>query len=165
MVSLKNVLVATDFGEASEVALQYGRQLARLFGATLNVLHVVDDLGARVTGFPEYASSLDRLQVETEKAARMKADRLLSDEDRQQLRAQAVVVTSLTPVHAILSYARDIQADLIIIGTHGRGAVAHLVMGSVAERVVRGAPCPVLTVHYPEREFVLPDALQTVATA
>ena len=55
--------------------------------------------------------------------------------------------------------------NLIIIGTHGRGAVAHLLMGSVAERVVRTAPCPVLTVRHPEHEFVVPDALTTTAHA
>ena len=54
--------------------------------------------------------------------------------------------------------------DLIIAGTQGRGGVAHLLMGSVAERVVRTAPCPVLTVRHPEHEFVIPDAL-TVANA
>jgi nucleotide-binding universal stress UspA family protein len=55
--------------------------------------------------------------------------------------------------------------DIIILGTHGRGALAQLFVGSVAERVVRTAPCPVLTVRHPEHEFVLPDALQTVARA
>jgi len=54
---------------------------------------------------------------------------------------------------------------LIVMGTHGRGAVSHLLMGSVAERVVRTAGCPVLTVHHPEREFIQPDALVRVARA
>jgi nucleotide-binding universal stress UspA family protein len=55
--------------------------------------------------------------------------------------------------------------DLIVTSTNGRGAVAHLLMGSVAERLVRTAPCPVLTVRHPEREFVTPDALAAVARA
>jgi nucleotide-binding universal stress UspA family protein len=165
MIKLEHVLVATDFSEPSGAALTYGRELARQFGATLHVLHVVDDIGARAPGFPELAGNLGQLQVEAETTARMKANSLLSDEDRDKLRARAVVVTSLNPAHAILSYARDERVSLIVIGTHGRGAVARFVMGSVAERVVRGAPCPVLTVHTPEREFVRPDALQTVEHA
>jgi nucleotide-binding universal stress UspA family protein len=65
----------------------------------------------------------------------------------------------------IVGYAKENDVDLIIMGTHGRGAIAHLLMGSVAERVVRTAPCPVLTVRHPEHEFVLPDALAAVAKA
>ena len=69
------------------------------------------------------------------------------------------MVTAISPAAAIVDYARREQIDLIVMGTHGRGGVAHLLMGSVAERVVRTAPCPVLTVRHPEHEFVLPDAL------
>ena len=69
------------------------------------------------------------------------------------------------PAHAITEYAKEAAVDLIVLGTHGRGAVAHLLMGSVAERVVRTAPCPVLTVRHPEHEFVLPDALVAFAGA
>jgi universal stress protein A len=59
----------------------------------------------------------------------------------------------------------NIRIDLIVMGTHGRGALAHVVLGSVAERVVRLAPCPVLTVRNPEHEFVRPDALTVAARA
>ena len=65
----------------------------------------------------------------------------------------------------IVEYARNHGVNLIVMGTHGRGAVAHLLLGSVAERVVRLAPCPVLTVRHPEHEFVQPDTLATVAHA
>ena len=65
----------------------------------------------------------------------------------------------------IADYAEESDVDLIVMGTHGRGLLAHVFMGSVAERVVRIAPCPVLTVRNPEHEFVFPDALQTVAAA
>ena len=64
-----------------------------------------------------------------------------------------------------MQYAHDNDIDLIVMGTHGRGPLAHLVMGSVAERVVRTASCPVLTVRHPEHEFVWPDTLTTVAHA
>jgi len=67
MIVLKNILIATDFGEAAGVALTYARELARTFGSTLHVLHVIDDLGARIGGFPEYAASLgvERSRIET----------------------------------------------------------------------------------------------------
>lgn len=166
MISLKRVLVATDFSEPSTAALAYGRELARTFGATLTVIHVVEDLAAAlmdVPMFPEFG----RLQMEAEASARTRVNDLLSEEDRQALHATALALTAPSPASAIASYARDAmpRVGIIIMGTHGRGGMAHLVMGSVAERVVRMAPCPVLTVRHPQYEFVWPDALQTVVRA
>ncbi len=167
MIALKQILVATDFSEPSNAALAYGRELARNFGATLHVLNVVDDLGSRLaTNGPVYFD-LGQLQSEVEASALAQLNALLSDEDRRVLHAKAVVLTSPSPAHAITSYARDTmpRIDMIVMGTHGRGGMAHVLMGSVAERVVRTAPCPVLAVRQPEHEFVLPDALQRVAHA
>ena len=76
-----------------------------------------------------------------------------------------VVLVSTAPAAAIVNHARESGTDLIVIGTRGRGGIAHLVMGSVAERVVQTAPCPVLTVRHPEHEFVLADALVAIAKA
>ena len=70
MIVLKNILVATDFGDAAEVALTYGRELARNFGATLHVVHVVDDLASRMVGYPDYGPNLVRLQSEVVASAR-----------------------------------------------------------------------------------------------
>ena len=158
MIALKNILVATDFGEAADAALAYGRELARTFGATLHVLHVADDVYVRLGG-DAYVGVLPELQQDIEAAARQQLDALLVDNDPVPLPARRSVVTSSAPAAAIVDYARDADIDLIVVGTHGRGAVAHLLMGSVAERVVRTAPCPVLTVRHPEHEFVMPDAL------
>jgi nucleotide-binding universal stress UspA family protein len=165
MILLKNILVATDFSEPSDAALAYGRELARTFSAQLVVLNVTDNIMARAYGGDGFVFSDPLLQQDVEAAARKQADALLSDEDRDQLRAKALVLTSNTPAFAIVDYARANNVDLIVMGTHGRGAVAQLLMGSVAERVVRTAPCPVLTVRHPEHEFVLPDALVAVAKA
>jgi nucleotide-binding universal stress UspA family protein len=68
-----------------------------------------------------------------------------------------------TPAAEIAKYAKLAAIDVTILGTHGRSGVSHVLMGSVAEKVVRIAPCPVLTVRHPEHEFIAPDALQTVA--
>jgi nucleotide-binding universal stress UspA family protein len=162
MIALKKVLVATDFAPASESALRYGRALAGGFGAALHVLHVVDNIFVRAAEGYGYASIPPQVQQELERAGSMQTEALLDDEDRRELHAVAATVTSNSPADAIVAYARDHGVDLIVMGTHGRGALAHLLLGNVAERVVRMAPCPVLTVRNPEHEFVLPDALVAV---
>jgi nucleotide-binding universal stress UspA family protein len=162
MIRIQNVLVATDFSEPSEAALNYGRELARSFHATLHVVHVTDSIYAQYGG-EAYSVALPELQREIEDSARKELESLLNDDDRRDLRAKPVLITALAKAPAIVDYARQNTIDLIVMGTHGRGAISHMLMGSVAERVVRTAPCPVLTVHHPEREFVLPDALVAVA--
>jgi nucleotide-binding universal stress UspA family protein len=163
MITLKNILVATDFSEPADAALAYGRALARTFNATLHVLHVVGPVSFAVYGAETYAASVPQLQREIEDAARKQLDNLLVDNDERPLPTRRVLITADAPALAIVEHARRECIDLIVTGTHGRGAVAHLLMGSVAERVVRTAPCPVLTVRHPEHEFVLPDALVAVA--
>jgi nucleotide-binding universal stress UspA family protein len=162
MVRLNHIVVATDFSAPSETALNYGRELARTFGATLHVVHVTDNVIARL-GPEYYPVAVPDLQKELEDAAWRRLDALLTAEDREQLHAKPVVLTSAAGALAIVDYARDAAIDLIVMGTHGRGGMSRLIMGSVAERVVRMAPCPVLTVHHPEHEFIAPDALIAVA--
>jgi len=165
MILLKKILVATDFSEPSEAALAYGRELARTFNASLTVLHVVENILARGYGTEGLVFFDHEAQRSIESAAREQVEALVSAEDREQLRAESVLRTSNAPAMAIGDVAKSANIDLIVMGTHGRGGVAHLLLGSVAERVVRTAPCPVLTVRRPEHEFVLPDALVAVARA
>jgi nucleotide-binding universal stress UspA family protein len=160
MIDLKNILVATDFSDASNAALNYGRALARHFDAGLHVVHVVQNLQAQAFG-DGYIAALPELQADLEEAARRGLAALLIDNDEKPLRTTSAVVRSGMPAAAIVEYANTHGIDIIVMGTHGGGALAHLLMGSVAERVVRTAPCPVLTVRHPEHEFVLPDALTT----
>lgn len=166
MITIKNVLVPTDFGEAADTALTYGRALAGRFGANLHVLHVAQNLYLSAFGTEGYgAATVPAFQADLEEAARKQLDDLVIDSDQSGPPTTPVVVRSNSPAFAIIDYAHNNHIDLIIMGTHGRGALAHMVMGSVAERVVRLAPCPVLTVRHPEHEFVWPDALVTVAEA
>ena len=165
MILLKKILVATDFSEPSDNALAYGQDLARTFGAKLVVLHVVDNIAGRAYGPEGFILTEPHLQDDLEAGAFTQLDTVVSAEDRDMLKAETIVLTSNAPAAAITTYAQQSNVDLIVMGTHGRGAVAHLLMGSVAERVVRTAPCPVLTVRRPEHEFVLPDALVAVAKA
>ena len=133
-------------------------------GATLHVLHVADDVYLRLGG-DAYVAVLPDLQRDAERAAQERLDALLIDNDPHPLPVKKVTadVRRAGLRHRRLRESNGI--DLIVVGTHGRGAVAHLLMGSVAERVVRTAPCPVLTVRHPEHEFVGPDALVAVRGA
>ena len=161
MIKISKVLVATDFGEASESALNYGREFARTFGAALHVLHVVDN--PMIWAGPE-AVSIDfaRLQAELEAGAEQALGRLVTAEDRDQLKAVTAIRCGSSPAFEIAAYAKAEGIDLVLMGTHGRGPMGHLLMGSVAEKLVRIAPCPVLTVRHPEHDFIQPDALEVV---
>jgi nucleotide-binding universal stress UspA family protein len=157
MIALKTVLVPTDFSETSDVALRYGKALANAFDASLHVLHVVQEPFAQPWAVEAYGFSLAALQEEWVKEAAARIEKALTAEERAKYRAETKTALG-HPVVEILKYAATNPIDLIVIGTHGRGPLGHMVMGSVAERIVRKAPCPVLTVHHPEREFVVPDA-------
>jgi nucleotide-binding universal stress UspA family protein len=161
MIAIKNVLVATDFGTASETALVYARALAQTFGATLHAIHVVEDIYAYMIGGEGTAMTgiMPRpLKEDLERKAAADLDRFLSDSDRQDLHARTIVNTSSSAALEIVTYAKQANIDIIVIGTHGRGAFSRMLMGSVAEKVVRTAPCPVLTVKHPEHEFVSPES-------
>ncbi len=163
MVILRNILVATDFGAPSIVALAYGRDLARSYQARLHVLHVVEDLVMRYS--PELSYAMPQMQRDLDAAARKDLEAVITDDDRNTLEIVPVLDTATNMADAIVRYAKSQAIDLIITGTHGRGAVRRLLLGSVAERVVRTAPCPVLTVREHEREFIAPDALAVTERA
>jgi nucleotide-binding universal stress UspA family protein len=164
MIGMNNVLVATDFSPESETALVYGRALARTFGGKLHVVHVVENLAtwlpyANVT-LADFAPP--ELQADVERAARNHLEGFVTDEDRRELHATTILRVDNNTARAITDYAREAAIDIIVIGATGRGAVDRLLMGSVADKVIRRAPCPVLAVRHPQREFVAPDALQAV---
>jgi len=148
MIVLNNILVATDFSPASDAALTYGRALAKTFDAKLHLLHVAENFFLRPTAADPYVLKT---------AIGQRLDERLTPEDRTGGKVQAVLETSDHPAATITQYAKAASIDLIVMGTHGRGLIAHLLLGSVAERVVRKAPCPVLTVRHPEHEFILPE--------
>jgi len=162
MILLNSVLVATDFGETSTSALEYGRNLARTFGATLHVLHVAVRV-APMSAAEFDPTNMADLQADITADANRQLNLLLTDNDRRQLQAKAMVLESTSPATAIVDYAKETHVDIIVVGTHGRAGVSHLLMGSVAEHVVRNAPCPVLVVRPNEHEFILPDPV-SVAT-
>jgi nucleotide-binding universal stress UspA family protein len=158
MIVLKNILVPTDFGAPSARALDYGRHFARQFGARLHLLHTVESVmipgGAEVP-----VAAVEQVEKGLDTVARRQMDAAITPDDRASFPVISVVRTAGSAAKDIAEYARSEAIDLIVMGTHGRGVLHHLLMGSVAERVVRWAPCPVLTVRPDERDFVQPDAL------
>jgi nucleotide-binding universal stress UspA family protein len=162
MITLKHILVPTDFSETSEAAAKYGVALARAFNATLHLLHVEPRRDLQI--MVERELVVEKLGDPTatappQNAARELLGRILTEHEEKELRAEYVLRASGLggPYVEIVRYAKERTIDLIVMGTHGRGFVAHMLMGSVAEKVVRKAPCPVLTVRHPEHEFVIPD--------
>lgn len=151
MIALKRILVPTDFSVCSDAAVKYGRALTEAFGATLHLLHVVQDPYTQPWAAEAFPTPLGEMLAQWEDQARQRLATLLPESDR----TGAVIATIVgSPFYEIVRYASEQQIDLIVIGTHGRGPLGHMLLGSVAEKVVRKAPCPVLTVRHPQHEFV-----------
>lgn len=153
METFQRILLATDFSDASASAAEVAVTMAKTFGAGLHVLHVLE------SEIPVMSDSMVYLPPtyfeELENRAAEQLEQVISREDRDKL-SVTLVMRKGSPFVEIVRYARDQKMDLIVQGTHGRGVVAHVLMGNVAEKVVRKAPCPVLTVRHPAHEFVMP---------
>jgi nucleotide-binding universal stress UspA family protein len=151
------VLVPTDFSETAKVAMDYASDLANAFQATLHVMHVLENItptGGWAAG-ERYAPPPAALIEPMEHEVRAELKEVLGTLRPQPAKA-LVVVRAGSPFVEIVRYAREQDIDLIVMGTHGRGPVAHMLLGSVADNVIRKAPCPVLTVRHPAHEFVPP---------
>jgi nucleotide-binding universal stress UspA family protein len=163
MIALQHILVPTDFSEASEAAAKYGVALARAFNARLHLLHVESRHDLEIIVERELVVQKHLRETTAaglpQNVARELLGKILTEREEDELRAEYVLRASGRhgPYLEIVRYAKERNIDLIVMGTHGRGFVAHLLMGSVAENVVRYAPCPVLTVRHPEHEFVIPE--------
>ena len=145
MARITRLLVPTDFSPTSEIALQYAIDIAPA-GASLHVLHVVDEAG-QLAAYPEgMYVDLPALQADLVAEAELQLAALMTRVAPNDLNVTTEAVIG-RPVTRIVGVAKSRNADLIVMGTHGRGALAHLMLGSVAERVVRSAQCPVLTVR------------------
>lgn len=146
MISIRRILVPTDFSDCASPAVRYGAELAEKFGAELVLLHVVPDavlaLPDAVMPTPVPAANLDVLTDSGKQglANLITAEKLEARKPRAEVRIGS-------PAAEVVAAAKDLHTDLICIGTHGRGGLSRVLLGSVAEEVVRHAPCPVLTVR------------------
>jgi len=146
MLPFKNILSPTDFSEHSYKAIKVASELALHFSARLVVLHVVS-LTPLITGEMEPTNfDVRSYQQELEKDARQQLQDVIKKLVSKDVKNFVPMIISGSYSDEILRVAREEKSDLIVIGTRGRTGVAHLVLGSVAERVVQLAPCPVLTI-------------------
>lgn len=152
MISIKRILVPTDFSEPGRIALKYAVEFAVQFGAAVDLMHVVESVPA--SALLSYRP-IDELKASLRAQAEDDMEKLHSEWSEHNFPVRKVVVDG-HPFVEIVRHAKDNQTDLIIMGTHGRGAIAHMMLGSVTEKVIRKAPCPVLTVRDPEHEFIHP---------
>jgi nucleotide-binding universal stress UspA family protein len=149
MTRITRILVPTDFSATADAALEYAFVLAERFGASIQLLHVLDDPfvtdGMAVEAYISEAPALrTALLREAQDRLRHRAT------PRETVPAIDTEVLFGHGARTIAEYAAERNVDLIVMGTHGRTGFAHLLLGSVAEQLVRTAPCPVLTVRHPE---------------
>lgn len=153
MITISRILYPTDFSEYSAHARHYAIELAKKFDATIVALHAVP-LPVSAASY-EIVVDMTSMRDMMEEAAHKRLA-----EEAEQIQAAGVNVETVVRVGTafveIVDVAQAQQVDLIVIATHGWGALKHLLLGSTAERIVRKAPCPVLTVRHPEHEFVHP---------
>jgi nucleotide-binding universal stress UspA family protein len=154
MMPIRRILFPTDFSESAEHAWMFALQFAQDFGADVHVLHVVAP-PPRLT--EAYAMNFEpaKFAAVLTAEAETSLDRLVAGATARNLTFHREVRIGVD-FHEIIDYARTHQIDLIVMATHGRTGLAHALVGSVAEKVVRKASCPVLTVKHPAMKFEMP---------
>lgn len=151
MYQIKNILVPIDFSDYSKSALKYSLEFAKTFKAKLFLIYVVEpqiypaDFTMGQVAVPPIDSDMTQI-------AKNELCQLIDSEIGKEIECEAIIKSG-QPFLEINSTAGDIDADLIIIATHGHTGVEHLLFGSTAEKVVRKAPCPVLTLREPIKGF------------
>lgn len=151
-IGLKKILVPIDFSDHSKKALRYALPFARQFKAQLELMYVVEptiypsDFGFGQVGFPD-------VEKELHEKATLELRELIESNVPKTMKCTAVVSTGI-PFVEITTFAQAEEIDLIIVATHGRTGVEHILFGSTAEKIIRKAPCPVLVVRAEEHDFI-----------
>ncbi|MBI2354078.1 MAG: universal stress protein [Deltaproteobacteria bacterium] len=147
MKPFDKILTAIDFSENSEYAFDYALTLAKRFDAELTVMHVINE-PVDLRGFYVPHISFEQLEKEIEEGASKMMGKFCSSRLGDFTNYKSAIVSGI-PYEEIIRKAEETGASLIVMGTHGRTGLDHLIFGSTAERVVRSAACPVLTIRLP----------------
>jgi len=147
MINISNILVSVDFSAGSRACVEYATAMAEAFHSNVTLFHVFERVDLMASIVPGADARVDD---ETDRAlAQRHLERLRTETPRRANVQISVAVIHGSPAEEILAYSRDKAFDMVVIGTHGRTGLRRVLMGSVAEAVVRGASCAVLTLHLP----------------
>ena len=155
---IKKILVPIDFSDYSKSALKYAVNFCKNFNAEMILIYVVEP----VIYPPDFSMgqiAIPSVNAEWDKRARQELDKLAKEEIPDSVPVKTIIKTG-KPFLEIIENAGELDVDLIIIATHGRTGVEHILFGSTAEKVVRKAPCPVLTLREPIKGFKYKDGMK-----
>ena len=154
MVAFKEIIVPTDFSEHSLRALDYAIEIADKFRSRLTIIYVIEPL-LQAADVSWTTVDFEQLNLAHKESAQKQLGQLVEERIPKGMAVETKTLFG-KPFVEILKEAKADNADLIVMATHGRGAISHILMGSTAEKVVRKAPCPVLTVKHPKHLFAMP---------
>jgi nucleotide-binding universal stress UspA family protein len=146
MKPFDTILFAVDFSESSDHAFSYAYEMAQKFSSRLVIIHVINE-PVDLRGFYVPHISFDNLEKEIAEGAEKMMDRFCAEKLQNFTNYEKSVVSGI-PYEEIVRKAEAVNADLVVMGTHGRKGLDHMLFGSTAERVVRSAHCPVMTVRF-----------------
>jgi len=155
VIRMETILHPTDLSESSKYALRYAVSLAEEYGAKLFIMHVIEEISQAMYFDMLHAPPLADLMAEIEEQVSKAMDELVAPEIRERVAVERIIRRGV-PFLEVIRCAQEIGADLIVCGTHGRTGLKHVLFGSVAEKIVRKAPCPVLSVRHPEHRVEVP---------
>jgi nucleotide-binding universal stress UspA family protein len=153
-MQIKAILFPTDFSQGARAAMDHAISLAKDYDAKLILLYVIQDISIAEWYIPSSLSAADLVE-DMQKSAWNEMEKWGAEVSKTVNDVEKLVVRGV-PFVEIIKTAKEKKADLIVIGTHGRTGIDHMLFGSTAEKVVRKAACPVLTVRIPGREFKMP---------
>ncbi len=154
MPKIERILFPTDFSDSSKNAIEYAVSLAGIYKTKLYILHVIEHI-FDVSGFYVPQLPVTELYKGMEDAAQREIEKFIPQNLKEGIEVENIIVSG-TPFLEIIRTAKEKNVDLIVIATHGRTGLDHVLFGSVAEKVVRKAPCSVFVVKQAGREFVMP---------
>lgn len=167
-MTLDNVLIPTDFSACADHALSHAVEMADRFDARLHILHVVNELDPDWYGITEAQERAVKLRDQIKSEARDRLEELVPGKDHHDFETTVSLQLSFDVADSINEYVQEREIDLVVMGTHGRQGIDRLMLGNVANKLIRHAPCPVMTIREEvpwtdeEEEVVYDDILAPI---